>query len=97
MKRHRSADLLVILALLIGTVCMKNEAFVPSRAAMTLLLTTTDVAAIVAAYGLPKLLARLADAIESDFCRWPEFDKMVRVASHSKAGCRQACSTIHGR
>lgn len=53
---------------------------------MTLLLTTTDVAAIVAAYGLPKLLARLADAIESDFCRWPEFDKMVRVASHSKAG-----------
>jgi len=64
---------------------------------MSLLLTTSDVARIVAAYGLPKLLARLADAIEADFRRWPQFDKMVRVASHSATGVIELMPVSDGR
>ena len=39
---------------------------------MTLLLTTQDIARIVARIGLPKMLARMVDYIEDDFRRWPE-------------------------
>jgi len=53
---------------------------------MTTLLTTHDIARIVAAYGLPEVLRRLVAAIEADFRRWPEFDKTARVASHSAQG-----------
>ncbi len=53
---------------------------------MTTLLTPTDLARLVATIGLPALLARLAEAIEADFRRWPEFDKVPRVASHSRTG-----------
>ena len=53
---------------------------------MTTLLTTHDIARIVAAYGLPEVLRRMVAAIEADFRRWPEFDKTARVASHSAAG-----------
>jgi ornithine cyclodeaminase len=53
---------------------------------MTTLLTTHDIARTVAAHGLPEVLRRMADAIQADFCRWPEFDKVARVASHSRTG-----------
>ncbi len=53
---------------------------------MTTLLTTRDVARIVAHHGLPELLRRLAAEIEADFLRWREFDKVPRVASHSSQG-----------
>lgn len=53
---------------------------------MTTLLTTHDVARIVAANGLPALLARMVDYLEADFRRWPDFDKCARVASHSDVG-----------
>ena len=53
---------------------------------MTTLLTTHDVARIVAAHGLPKVLARMVDYLEADFRRWPDFDKCARVASHSDVG-----------
>ena len=53
---------------------------------MTTLLTPTDLARLVSAVGLPALLQRLGAAIEADFRRWPEFDKVPRVASHSAVG-----------
>ena len=53
---------------------------------MTTLLNTRDIATIVSAHGLPAVLRRLVDAIEADFRRWPDFDKVARVASHSKQG-----------
>ena len=53
---------------------------------MTTLLSTRDIARIVAAHGLPQVLRRLLAAIEADFRRWPEFDKVARVASHSATG-----------
>ncbi|MDE2368633.1 MAG: ornithine cyclodeaminase [Burkholderiales bacterium] len=53
---------------------------------MTTLLTTHDVAAIVAAHGLPEVLRRMEAAITADFRRWSEFDKVPRLASHSSVG-----------
>ena len=53
---------------------------------MTTLLSTQDIARIVAAHGLPQVLRSLLSAIETDFRRWPEFDKVARVASHSSTG-----------
>jgi len=53
---------------------------------MTTFLAPRDIARIVAAHGLPAVLQRLAVAIEADFRRWPEFDKVARVAAHSRQG-----------
>jgi ornithine cyclodeaminase len=53
---------------------------------MTTLLSTHDIARIVAAYGLPTVLRRLVATLEADFRRWQEFDKSPRVASHSRDG-----------
>jgi ornithine cyclodeaminase len=53
---------------------------------MTTLLTTTDIARIVSAHGLPEVLRRMAAGIETEFRRWPAFDKVARVASHSAVG-----------
>ena len=50
------------------------------------LLTTDDVSRIVATVGLPALTARLVGDLESDFRRWPEFDKSPRSAAHSDVG-----------
>jgi ornithine cyclodeaminase len=53
---------------------------------MTTLLTTHDIARIVAARGLPAVLRALETCITADFRRWAEFDKTARVASHSEVG-----------
>ena len=53
---------------------------------MTTLLTTHDVAAIATRIGLPELLRRMVRYLESDFRRWPEFEKCARLASHSEVG-----------
>jgi ornithine cyclodeaminase len=53
---------------------------------MTTLLTTADIARIVATHGLPEVLRRLTAHIEADFQRWPEFDKVARTAAHSAQG-----------
>ena len=52
----------------------------------TTLITTRDIAALVAHHGLPRMLARMVAAIEQAFMRWPAFDKVARVASHSRQG-----------
>jgi ornithine cyclodeaminase len=53
---------------------------------MTTLLTTADIARIVATYGLPEVLRRLTAHIEADFKRWSDFDKVARTAAHSAQG-----------
>ena len=52
----------------------------------TTLLSTHDITRIVAHHGLPEVLRRMTAEIETDFRRWPEFDKVPRVASHSRDG-----------
>ena len=53
---------------------------------MTTLLTTTDVARLVARLGLPTVMRRMADYIAADFRRWDAFEKSARLASHSDVG-----------
>ena len=53
---------------------------------MTTLLTTHDIARLVALIGLPKVLERMVGYIEDDFRRWPDFDKSPRHAVHSDVG-----------
>lgn len=53
---------------------------------MTTMLSTHDIARIVAAHGLPAVLRQLEAAITEDFRRWQDFDKTARVASHSADG-----------
>ena len=52
----------------------------------TTLISTHDITRIVAHHGLPGVLRRMTAEIENDFRRWPEFDKVARVASHSRDG-----------
>ena len=53
---------------------------------MTTLITTQDIVRTVAAHGLPEVLKRLVTALETEFRRWPEFDKVARLASHTRQG-----------
>ena len=53
---------------------------------MTTLISTLDIARIVAAHGLPEVLRRMELAITEGFKRWNDFDKSARLASHSADG-----------
>jgi ornithine cyclodeaminase len=53
---------------------------------LTTLLSTSDVAKIVALQGPQQVFSGLLDYLLSDFLRWQEFDKSARVASHSATG-----------
>ena len=41
---------------------------------------------LVHSIGLPTVLCELTEAIETDFLRWPEFDKCPRLPAHSPVG-----------
>ncbi|MFT7390097.1 MAG: ornithine cyclodeaminase [Paracoccaceae bacterium] len=58
----------------------------PSPLAMIPFVSVADMLALVNGIGAEAAMAELADAIEADFRRWPEFDKTARVASHSEGG-----------
>ena len=49
-------------------------------------LSVDDVVALVRRQGLPATLAGLMHQLEGDFCRWGDFDKCARVASHTADG-----------
>ena len=49
-------------------------------------LGATQAARLVAQVGVAACLAGLADAIEEDFARWPDFEKSARLAHHSPGG-----------
>ncbi len=65
---------------------MKFCKLIAASFTMTTLLSTHDIVRIVAHHGLPDVLRRMVAALEDDFRRWPEFDKVARVASHSAHG-----------
>jgi ornithine cyclodeaminase len=52
----------------------------------TLYLSADDVIGLVKNVGLSRCIVGVADRIERDFLRWPEFDKSARVACHSRDG-----------
>lgn len=53
---------------------------------MTRFIDAPTMARLVQAVGLGRFIAELAEQIEHDFRRWPEFDTCARVASHSDIG-----------
>ncbi len=52
----------------------------------TLYLSLPQMVALVRRQGLPACLAGVAERIEADYRRWPEFDKSPRLACHSPDG-----------
>lgn len=52
----------------------------------TQFLSVQDVAAIVGRVGVRPFLDRLAQRIAADYRRWQSFDKVARVAAHSREG-----------
>ncbi|MFT3799678.1 MAG: ornithine cyclodeaminase [Burkholderiaceae bacterium] len=55
----------------------------PSR---TRWVAPADLARLVARQGLAPVMRDLADYVLADFRRWPQFDKVARVAAHSADG-----------
>ncbi|MCV2877823.1 ornithine cyclodeaminase [Sedimentimonas flavescens] len=58
----------------------------PSHLAYVPFVSVENMMRLVNATGPERFMAELADYIEEDFKRWPEFDKTPRVASHSQDG-----------
>lgn len=52
---------------------------------------------LVNAIGVEAFLADLAQRIEDDFRRWPDFEKTPRLASHSREGVIELMPTSDGR
>ena len=58
----------------------------PSALAYVPFVSVANMMKIVHHVGIEAFLKELAEYIEADFKRWPEFDKTPRVASHSQDG-----------
>jgi ornithine cyclodeaminase len=52
---------------------------------------------IVQTIGTGEFIERLAGEIEADYCRWPEFEKSARLASHSPVGVIELMPTSDGQ
>jgi ornithine cyclodeaminase len=64
---------------------------------MTTLLTPHDIAHIVTHHGLAEVMRQVEAAIAADYRRWPEFEKVARLASHSRAGVIELMPVSDGR
>ncbi|MCA0043800.1 ornithine cyclodeaminase [Celeribacter litoreus] len=58
----------------------------PSHLAYVPFVSVANMMKLVHHIGLERFLIDLSGDIEADFKRWPEFDKVARVASHSPGG-----------
>lgn len=69
----------------------------PSKLALVPFVSVANMMRLVHHIGLERMLTELADEIEADFRRWPEFDKTPRVASHSDVGVIELMPTSDGQ
>ena len=53
---------------------------------MTRCVDVPAMSALIQRIGVSECIGQLADGIERDFVRWPDFEKTARVASHSPIG-----------
>ncbi len=53
---------------------------------MTRFVDVPTMSRLVEDIGVPRFIGELADTIQQDFIRWPDFDKSARVANHSEIG-----------
>jgi ornithine cyclodeaminase len=68
----------------------------PSRNALVPFVSVDNMMRLVLHVGIERMMVELADAIEADFRRWPQFDKTPRVASHSEIGVIELMPTSDG-
>ncbi len=68
----------------------------PSRLAMVPFVSVEHMMKLVNRIGPAEVIAGIADTIEYDYRRWPEFDKTPRVPSHSKEGVIELMPTSDG-
>ncbi len=60
---------------------------------MVMIVDTPALAELLRRVGVERFLRELADRIEADFARWPEFEKSARLASHSSGGVLELMPT----
>ena len=63
---------------------------------MTQFIGLGDIQTLLAKTGIEPFLIGLADYIEADFRRWPEFEKSARLANHSAEGVIELMPTDDG-
>lgn len=63
---------------------------------MTQFIGVAKMGEVVRSIGIEHFLAGLARTIDEDFCRWPEFEKAARLASHSRDGVIELMPTSDG-
>ncbi len=69
----------------------------PSDKAIVPFVSVDNMMKLVHKIGLDDMLRGLADYIEADFKRWPDFDKTPRVAAHSPVGVIELMPTSDGQ
>ena len=68
----------------------------PSEKALVPFISVKNMMALVHHIGISAFLEGLAAEIETDFKRWPQFDKTPRVAAHSEVGVIELMPTSDG-
>jgi ornithine cyclodeaminase len=68
----------------------------PSPLAYIPFVSVENMMRFVNHFGIEKVLCELADAIETDYRRWGQFEKIPRLASHSRDGVIELMPTSDG-
>ncbi|MEM1234373.1 MAG: ornithine cyclodeaminase [Pseudomonadota bacterium] len=68
----------------------------PSDLAYVPFVSVEDMMHIVNDIGVADMIAGIADEIEADYRRWPDFDKTPRIPSHSEEGVIELMPTSDG-
>lgn len=68
----------------------------PSPLAMVPFVSVARMMALVNRIGVARMIAQIANAIEEDFARWEQFDKVPRIAAHSEEGVIELMPTSDG-
>ncbi len=68
----------------------------PSAMAMVPFVSVQDMMTLVNKIGIAQMIADIADEIEADYRRWPQFDKTPRVPAHSAEGVIELMPTSDG-
>jgi len=69
----------------------------PSVKALVPFVSVDHMLQLINDIGIETMLKGLAEYIEQDFKRWPQFDKTPRVASHSEDGVIELMPTSDGQ
>ena len=68
----------------------------PSELAYVPFVSVANMMRLIHAIGPGQMMAEMSTVIETDFKRWPEFDKTPRIAAHSEEGVIELMPTSDG-